>query len=216
MGSKVHQSLTFQLFFLGIFAVANNLKSLGKFLQISEGLSRPEELKLCRIATLASLVIMLTALFYGGEVLHFFGISLDSFRVAGGFILIIMSMGMILGYKTINGEDSNHKGLGYSKIISSAIIPIAIPLTTGAGTFSTIIIFVDAIGNNWGLYYQLFGAIILQTIIIYLVFHYSQALLKIMGHTGIEVLIRLVGLLTLTLGIQFVTTGLKSIFPGWN
>lgn len=215
MENFVSQALSFQLFFLGIFAVANNFKSLGKFLEISEGLNRAEELKLCRIATLASLAIMLVALFYGETVLRFFGISLDSFRVAGGVVLTILGVDMILGHKAPNGEDNRRRAATYSRVISSAIIPIAIPLTTGAGTFSTIIIFVAAIGNNWSLYYQLFGAIILQTVIIYLVFHYSQTLLKIMGHTGMEVLIRLVGLLTLTLGIQFVTMGLKSIFPGW-
>lgn len=211
----MHQTLTFQLFFLGIFAVANNLKSLGKFLEISYGLSRIEEIKLCWIATLSSLAIMLVALFYGEDVLSFFGISLDSFRVAGGVILTITGMDMILGNKITTSDANTKKTAIYSKVISTAIIPIAIPLTTGPGTFSTIILFADAVDGNWSLYYQLLGAIFLQAAIIYLVFHYSQGLLKILGHTGMEVLIRLVGLLTLTLGIQFITIGLKSIFPGW-
>lgn len=211
----MNQPLTFQLFFLGIFAVANNIKSLGKFLEISEGLSRAEKLKLCHIATVASLAIMLLAAFCGGPILRFFEISLDSFKVAGGLVLIIMSIEMILARKATNGAENPHKAASYSMVISSAIIPIAVPLTTGAGTFSTIIIFVDAIGDNWHLYYQLLGAIFLQAITIYLIFRYSQILIRIMGHIGLEVLIRLVGLLTLTLGIQFVTVGLKSIFPGW-
>lgn len=211
----MHNELTFQLFFLGIFAVANNLKSLGKFLEISEGLSRREQLKLCRSSTLASLIIMLIALCFGESILHFFSISLDSFSIAGGLLLAILSIDMILARKHNNDDDlSTHNSNHYSSVISNAIIPIAIPLTTGAGTFSTIIIFSDAIGKNWTLYYQLLGAIVLQTIIIYLVFHYSQALLKIVGHTGMEVLIRLVGLLTLTLGIQFITMGLRSAFHG--
>lgn len=211
----MHHELSFQLFFLGIFAVANNLKSLGQFLDISDGLSRPEQLKLCRTSTLASLTIMLVALFFGQSVLHFFGISLDSFGIAGGLLLAIMGIDMILARKQSNDDISaTHKPHNYSAVISSAIIPIAIPLTTGAGTFSTIIIFSEEIGKNWNLYYQLLGALFLQTIIIYLVFHYSQTLLKVMGHTGMEVLIRLVGLLTLTLGIQFVTASLKTVFPG--
>lgn len=208
----MNHELSFQLFFLGIFAVANNFKSLGQFLQVSEGLSRSEQLKLCRIATLTSLIIMLIALFFGEAVLRFFGISLDSFRIAGGLILAILGIDMILAHKR---EEPSRNPANYSAVISSAIIPIAVPLTTGAGTFSTIIIFSDAIGRNWSLYYQLLGAIFLQAIIIYLVFHYSQSLLKFMGHTGMEVLIRLVGILTLTLGIQFITLGLKTIFPGW-
>ncbi len=210
----MHPVLTFQLLFLSIFAVANNLKSLGQFLEISEGLSRKEELKLSWIATLASLAIMLIALFCGKAVLGFFGISLDSFRVAGGIVLVIMSMDMVLGRK-VNGDEQHPRKNKYSRVISSAIIPIAMPLTTGAGTFSTIIILVDETRGNWNLYYQLVGAIFLQAVIIYLVFHYSRFLLKILGHVGMEVLIRFVGLITLTLGIQFITIGLKSVFPGW-
>ncbi|MCC2624270.1 MAG: antibiotic resistance protein MarC [Burkholderiales bacterium] len=210
----MHPVLTFQLLFLSIFAVANNLKSLGKFLEITEGLSRKEELKICWIATLASLAIMLVALFCGEAVLRFFGISLNSFRIAGGIVLVIMSVGMVLGQK-INGDGEHPKTNKYSMVISSAIIPIAMPLTTGAGTFSTIIILVDEIRGNWNLYYQLLGAVLLQTAIIYLVFHYSRFLLKILGHVGMEVLIRFVGLITLTLGIQFITIGLRSVFPGW-
>ena len=209
----MHHELSFQLFFLGIFAVANNLKSLGQFLEISDGLSRAEQLKLCRTSTLASFAIMLIALFFGQGVLHFFGISLDSFSIAGGLLLGILGVEMILAQKPSNGSTTPPRHT-YSTVISSAIIPIAIPLTTGAGTFSTIIIFAEEIGKNWSLYYQLLGAICLQTLLIYLVFHYSQSLLKLMGHTGMEVLIRLVGLLTLTLGIQFMTTGLKAAFPG--
>lgn len=209
----MHTELTFQLFFLGIFAVANNFKSLGKFLDISEGLTRSEQLKLCRVSTFTALVIMLVALFFGESVLRFFGISLDSFRVAGGLVLAIMGIDMILAHK--RNDESSHSPANYSSVISTAIIPVILPLTTGAGTFSTIIIFSDAIDHNWNLYYQLIGAIFLQTITIYLVFHYSHTLLKVMGHTGMEVLIRLVGLLTLTLGLQFITIGLKSIFPGW-
>ena len=212
----MHPKLTFQLFFLGIFAVANNLKSLGQFLQICNGLNRAEQLKLCLIATLASLVIMLVALFFGTQVLHFFSISLDSFRIAGGLVLTILGIDMVLARSHSNGNEVLANSNKYSTVISSAIIPVAIPLTTGAGTFSTIIIFADAVGNNWYLYGQLLSAICLQAVVIYLVFHFSQLLLKIMGHTGMDVLIRLVGILTLTLGIQFVTLGLRATFPGWR
>src|SRR3989338_6454060 len=100
----MHHELSFQLFFLGIFAVANNLKSLGQFLDISNGLSRTEQLKLCRTSTLASFAIMLIALFFGQAVLHFFGISLDSFSIAGGLLLGILGIDMILAQKHGNGS----------------------------------------------------------------------------------------------------------------
>jgi multiple antibiotic resistance protein len=210
----MHHPLSFQLMFLGIFAVANNFKSLGKFLQISQGLSDVEQIQLSINATLASLVVMLAALFVGESLLNFFGISLDAFRVAGGVILAMLGIDMIHARKAIEEDESYSVSHTYSKVIPSVIIPIAIPLTTGAGTFSTITIFADQVSGNDFLYYQLLAAILLQALLIFVVFRYSSKLLHVMGKTGISILTRVVGLFTLALGIQFMAIGLKVLFPG--
>ncbi len=212
----MYRELSFQLMFVAIFAVANNFKSLGKFIEITNGLNRHEQFKLSLSATLASLSVMLIALLFGESLLRFLSLSLDSFRVAGGIILAILGIDMIHARKTVDENELNNIPHNYSLVISSAIIPVAIPLTTGAGTFSTIIILVDAVGNNWCLYAQLVGAILLQTGFIFVIFRYSDNILRVLGRTGMSVLIRIVGLFTLTLGVQFITTGLKAIFPGWG
>ncbi len=212
----MYRELSFQLMFVAIFAVANNFKSLGKFIEITNGLNRHEQFKLSLSATLASLSVMLIALLFGESLLRFLSLSLDSFRVAGGIILAILGIDMIHARKTVDENELNNIPHNYSLVISSAIIPVAIPLTTGAGTFSTIIILVDAVGNNWRLYAQLVGAILLQTGFIFVIFRYSDNILRVLGRTGMSVLIRIVGLFTLTLGVQFITTGLKAIFPGWG
>lgn len=210
----MYRELSFQLMFVAIFAVANNFKSLGKFIEITNGLNRREQLKLSLSATFASFLIMLIALIFGESILRFLSLSLDSFRIAGGIILTILGIDMIHARKSVDENELNNIPHNYSMVISTAIIPVAIPLTTGAGTFSTIIILADAIGNNWFLYAQLVAAIILQTILIFVIFRYSDNILRVLGRTGMSVLIRIVGLFTLTLGVQFITTGLKAIFPG--
>jgi multiple antibiotic resistance protein len=148
--------------------------------------------------------------------LRFLGLSLDSFRIAGGIILAILGIDMIHARKSVDENELNNIPHNYSMVISSAIIPVAIPLTTGAGTFSTIIILADSIGKNWSLYFQLIGAILLQTGFIFVIFRYSDSILRVLGRTGMSVLIRIVGLFTLALGVQFITSGLKVIFPRWG
>ena len=160
----MHRELSFQLMFLALFAVANNFKSLGKFLEISNGLNRQEQCRLSLSATVASFLIMLVALVLGESLLRFFGLSLASFRIAGGLILIILGIDMIHARKSADENETNNIPQNYSTVISTAIIPVAIPLTTGAGTFSTIIILSDEVGRNCGLYWQLVGAIVAQTI----------------------------------------------------
>lgn len=214
----MYHELNFQLMLISIFAVANNFKSLGNFLQLTEKLPRREQLKITTTASFASLCVMLVALLFGGELLKFLNVSLDSFRVAGGMVLVLLGMDMIHARSKPEDEltSPNNHSYNYSSVISTAIIPIAIPLTTGAGTFSTIIIFQAAIGNNAYLYWQLVAAIVVQAIINYIVFRYSTHLLHLLGKVGMSVLTRLVGLVTLTLGVQFVTVGLGAIFPGWT
>lgn len=213
----MYHELNFQLMWISIFAVANNFKSLGNFLQLTEKLPRKEQLKITKNASIASLCVMLVALLFGGELLQFLNVSLDSFRVAGGLILMLLGIDMIHARSKPDDDISyNNHQYHYSTVISTAIIPIAIPLTTGAGTFSTIIIFEAASKGNSYLHWQLVAAIFMQAMINYIVFRYSTHLLHLLGRVGMSVLTRLVGLVTLTLGVQFVTTGLKAIFPGWG
>ena len=113
------------------------------------------------------------------------------------------------------GKSSGHDNISNltTKIISVAIIPVAIPLTTGAGTFSTIIIFADQIGRDYLRFIYLFLAIVACTICIYYIFKYSMKLLKILGDTGMNVLIKVMGLITLAIGVQFIIYGVRSAFP---
>ncbi|MEN9946170.1 MAG: hypothetical protein RLZZ293_556 [Pseudomonadota bacterium] len=208
-------SLTYQHFLIGIFAVANNFPAVGPFLKICDGLDRSDQLRLCKTATMTSVIVMFVALTLGHMILSFFGISIDAFRIAGGILLC--SSGMRMMHSKPHSEEENQSSGGknsYSKVISLAVIPIAIPLTTGAGTFSTIIIFSDEVGRNWAALGLLVAAILTVALAIYFIFRSATRLLDLLGHTGMDVLIKVVGLFTLALGTQFIIAGTSSAFPG--
>lgn len=205
------QSLTFQHLLLGIFAVANNFPALGLFLIICKGLGPIKHERLTRIATFSALITMLLALFTGEYVLAFFGISIDAFRITGGIILAMSGVSM-LNTKALSTEESPQKQ-DFLQKIPVAIVPIGIPLTTGAGTISTITIFSEELKRNHLPIWGLLGAIFVMTIIIYITFRYSTSLLKVLGNTGMNVLIKITGLFTLAIGVQFITEGIASLFP---
>lgn len=202
---------SFQHYMLGLFAVANNLSALGLFLGICEGRPRAEQLKLCNIATLTAFATMTITLLSGQMVLEFFEISLNAFRIAGGLLLCSSGMAM-LNAKPTKPEDQSEHDL--SKVISVAVIPIGIPLTTGGGTISTIILFSSKL-TDWPVTSRLFAAIVVMTVLIYLIFRYSTELLHVLGHLGMSALIRIMGLITLAIGVQFIISALASYFPGW-
>lgn len=168
--------------------------------------------RLTRIATLSALITMLLSLFTGELVLAFFGISIDAFRITGG-ILLAMSGVSMLNSQAISTEENTPQKQDFLQKIPVAIVPIGIPLTTGAGTISTITIFSEELKRNHMPIWGLLGAILVMTVIIYITFRYSTGLLKVLGNTGMNVLIKITGLFTLAIGVQFITEGISRLFP---
>jgi len=202
--------LSFQHYLLGLIAVANNIPAIPFFLKLCDGLSPKEEHKLAFIATITSLITMITAMIAGMSILGFFDISIDAFRIAGGLLLLNTGMNMMNSTQQVVVQSGEHT---YSKMISQAVIPVSIPLTTGAGTMSTVILFTQEIHHSDMLTLKLLGAIVCMTLIIYFSFRYSIDIIKILGHTGMDVLAKVFGLITLALGIQFILTGIQGTFP---
>ncbi len=202
--------LSFQHYLLGLIAVANNIPAIPFFLQLCEGLSPKEQHKLTAIATITSFITMITAMIAGMSILGFFDISISAFRIAGGLLLLNTGLSMMNSVRqvVVQGEENS-----FSKMISLAVIPISIPLTTGAGTMSTVILFTQQIHHSDRLMIKLLGAIVCMTLIIYFSFRYSTDIIKILGHTGMDVLAKIFGLITLALGIQFIITGIQGAFP---
>jgi multiple antibiotic resistance protein len=204
------ENLSFQHYLLGLFAVANNIPAIPLYLLLIADLSEKEQHKICFVATLSSFITMVVSMATGMGILAFFDISVNAFRIAGGLLLLGT------GFKMMNSVEKSIEDAGkqtLAKKISTAIVPIAIPLTTGAGTMSTIILFSQDIHH---LYYQeliLFLAIVAMTSIIYLTFRYAPRIVNILGPTGMDVLTKIFGLITLALGVQFILTGLGGAFP---
>ena len=201
--------MTFQHYLLGLFAVANNIPALPLHMNLCQGIDVPGQHRLCAVATGSSLVTMVVSLVIGAAVLEFFGISIAAFRIAGGLLLVTSGLGML----TSKCDDPG--GLipaTLSEMIPLAVVPIAIPLTTGAGTMSTIILFAESAGSLNGLL-KIGAAIGGVSAANYLTFFYSPVIVRVLGHTGMDIFTKIFGLITLALGIQFIITGVLAAFP---
>ena len=201
--------MTFQHYLLGLFAVANNIPALPLHMNLCRGTDVPGQHRLCTVATGSSLVTMAVSLVVGAAVLEFFGISIAAFRIAGGLLLVSSGLGML---KSKCDEPGALIPLSLSEMIPMAVVPIAIPLTTGAGTMSTIILFAESAGSLTGML-RIAAAIGCVSLINYVTFFYSPAIVRFLGHTGMDIFTKIFGLITLALGIQFIITGLSAAFP---
>jgi len=207
---------SFQHYLLGIVAVANNIPALAPFLTLVAGLKQAEVRRLTLIASTGALVVMLVSMLVGSAVLEFFGITISAFQIAGGILLGGTGLSM-LHAKSISfaGKDVDVEveDSDFSSKASQAIVPIAMPLTAGAGTISTITLF-SATAKTSHTEAELFLAICVMAVLTYLVFHYALPLVKILGNTGMNVMIKVMGLFTLAIGVQFIISGVSTVYRG--
>lgn len=202
-------STSYQHYLLGLFAVANNIPAIPLYISIIQHLNPEDRNKICRTATLTAFLTMFIAMFAGLGILNFFEISVSAFRIAGGMLLINTGFGML------NSEQKpvSVTPLAFSKIISTAVIPIGIPMTTGAGTMTTIILFAETAHDQPYLNFPLMVAIFTMTAITYFSFKYAPKIVQWLDATGLDVVTKIFGLITLALGIQFILTGITDAFP---
>jgi multiple antibiotic resistance protein len=200
----------FQHYLLGLMAVANNISALPLYLELIKGRPQDEQEKLCRVATLTAFLTMMVSMLAGLAVLNFFDISLPAFRIAGGLLLINAGFSM-MGPADASDEEQTPKQ--YSQVISTAVIPIGIPLTTGAGVMSTVILFTESLNHQWMHEWKLLAAILVMTLVIYVTFRRAPLLVQVLGTTGMGVVTKIFGLITLAIGVQFILGGIQAAFP---
>ncbi|HDM8037126.1 TPA: YchE family NAAT transporter [Vibrio fluvialis] len=202
----------FLQFFLGLVAAVNPVGIMPIFVSLTGHMTPDEKKKTARTANVAVAVILITALLGGQMLLDMFSISLDSFRVAGGLLLLSIAFSMMSGKL---GEDKQNKQ-EKSEYISReqiGVVPLAMPLMAGPGAISSTIVY----GSRYTAMMDTAGIIL--TILVFsvaswLLFRSAPYIVRLLGQTGINVITRIMGLILGALGIEFITNGLRSLFPG--
>jgi len=199
-------------FFVGLFALVNPVGILPVFISMTSCQPATGRDKTNMTANLTVAIILCTSLFLGDSILQVFGISIDSFRIAGGILVVTIAMSMISGKL---GEDKQNKQEKSETAIRENVggVPLALPLMAGPGAISSTIVWSTRY-HSWA---NLFGftlAIVIFCFCCWLLFRAAPLVMKLLGQTGINVITRIMGLLLMAVGIEFIVTGLKSTFPG--
>jgi multiple antibiotic resistance protein len=149
-------------------------------------------------ASITSLIIMLLALFLGEHLLSFLGVTQSSFAVAGGIILFILAMEMILGRNIIKKQENKSK--------ASTIVPVAFPLISGAGTITTILSLKPQI-----MYAEMTIAIIINILIVYIVLRYLYLIQNRISESTLMVMRKLFGVILLAISVGMITLNLGNM-----
>jgi multiple antibiotic resistance protein len=149
--------------------------------------------------TMASLLILLAFLFVGSPLLGIFGIDVSSFAIAGSFIIFLIAMEMILGIELFKQDAHGN---------SSAIFPIAFPLIAGAGSITTILSLKDEYETI-----NIFIALLVNMLIVYLVLRLTTVFEKILGQGGLQILKKTFGVILLSIAIKLFLTNTGISLP---
>jgi multiple antibiotic resistance protein len=198
-----------------LLAIVNPLAIVPFFIHYTEGFSSEQRRKTVLISSFSSFVVIAVSALAGLHILEFFGISLASFQVGGGMLLLTSALNMLNAQPAEAKTNTHELEDGAEKAAmgaSIAVVPLTIPLLTGPATMSTVVIYADKAKTFLQLG-TLVGYGVVVALATALCFSLAQPIARALGKTGINVMTRLMGLILAALAVEVMTDGLTKLFP---
>ena len=202
-----------------LIAIVNPLAIVPFFMHYTQGFSRTQSRETIRVASFSVLCVISICAVFGLAVLGFFGISLASFQVGGGLLMLTSALSMINARTAeaavhdddVQAIDDTTKPADPSRH-SVAVVPLTIPLLTGPATMSTVVIYAEQAESFWQ-HAALIGYGIIIAGLTFACFSAASGISRILGQTGINVMTRLMGLILAALSVEVIAKGLVQLFP---
>lgn len=200
-------------FFIGLIAILNPIGVIPIFINLTQQQDTVERNTTARTTGMSVAIVLLVGLLAGELILSVFGISIASFRVGGGILILLMAISMMNATMSPSRQTPEE---ARDAIIKEqvAVVPLAIPLIAGPGAISTVIVYANRAAEDALLHKGVLGiGIILVAVLIWFVFRMAEPLSRRLGRTGINVVTRIMGLIMAAIGVEFMANGLKGLFP---
>ena len=177
-----------------LFAVIDIVGSIPIIIKIQETSGDIHPLR----ASAVSLFIMIGFFVLGESILRLFGVTIESFAVAGSLILFAMALEMILGVKLFRDEVSGK---------TASIVPLAFPIIAGAGTMTTLVSLKAEYHKI-----NIFLAVLINILVVFVVLKLTKRIERVLGQGGIAIIKKVFGIILLAIAIKLFTTNLKALF----
>jgi multiple antibiotic resistance protein len=177
-----------------LFAVIDIVGSVPIIIKLKESAGTLHEFRTSSV----SFFIMIGFLLVGDSILKLFGVTVESFAVAGSIILFAMAFEMILGVRLFRDEVTGK---------TASIVPLAFPIIAGAGTMTTLVSLKAEYATI-----NLIAAILINVIIVYAVLKLTKKIEQLLGAGGIAILKKVFGIILLAIAIKLFTTNIQALF----
>ena len=203
----------FVYLFFALFSILNPIGTVPIFVGLTQGDDKKERARISLWTAIDVFIILIISFYIGKYVLEFFGITITALRITGGIIIASS------GFSLLNGRFNKNKGIN-KKVEQEiqvrndiALTPLAMPMLAGPGSMSLLIAFYQEHHTPDDMIFSSL-AIFAVSIIIYLILRSAHYLSKILGTSGIVAISRIVGFLTIAIGVQYIISSVLSIVRG--
>ena len=207
----MHDFTEYTKLLITLLAIVNPLGAVPIFVALTSSSAPTERKKIAKIVVVAVLTILYVALLFGDWLLSFFGITIHSFSVGGGILILLMAISMLQARISPVAQTADEAREGESKE-SVAVVPLAMPLLAGPGAISTVILNTH---KDPGVSHSLFIGldILIIGVLLWAVFQLVPWISRHISQTGINIFTRIMGLILAAIAVEFIATGLKGLFP---
>ena len=179
--------------FIALFVALDILGTLPIYLGMTRTMGAPERRRTLNVSVFVAFGVAIGFLFLGVHIFNFLGITLPDFRIAGGIVLLLISLADLLGYNEAEARISG----------STGVVPLAVPLITGPALLATLLLQAESFG-----YPITLTALFLNFAFAWLALHESQRVTRIIGRDGTVVFSKIASLLLAALAVSMIRVGI--------
>jgi multiple antibiotic resistance protein len=203
----------FVYLFFALFSVLNPIGTVPIFVGLTQDDTQKERSRISLWTSIDVFIILLISFFVGKYVLDFFGITITALRITGGIIIASS------GFSLLNGRFNKNKGIN-KKVEEEiqvrndiALTPLAMPMLAGPGSMSLLITYYQEHHSIEEIIASCL-AIMATSLVIFIILRSAHYLSKMLGTSGIVAISRIVGFLTIAIGVQYIISAILSIIRG--
>jgi multiple antibiotic resistance protein len=195
----------------GLLSVVDPIGAIPLFISLTEHRSSDERGRIAWVCAMSVGAVLLFSLIGGKYMLSFFGIGIPSFQIAGGIVILLMGISMLKASHDRSRNTPEERAESVEKD-SIAVVPLAIPLLSGPGAMSSVIVYHSQ-NPSWN--HDFLASCVIATIVltVLLCLLMAEKIADFLGTTGMNVITRVFGLIILSIAVEFITKGLAAVFP---
>lgn len=201
----------FMYVFAALFSVLNPLGTVPVFVGLTQGDTPKEQLRISLWTSINTFIILIISFFSGKYILTFFGITIDSLRIAGGLIIVTS------GFALLTGTFSKHKGMEKQRVKKDiqerndiALTPLAIPMLAGPGSISLLITLNQTHTEVTDKIITIL-AILTVCLLVWVMLLFANRIVRFLGASGINAISRIIGFIVIAIGIEYISTSVLTL-----